>query len=309
MLDTFRAEYLYFWLRANRTYLQSLGNGATFKEISKAIVERIEIPLPPLAEQKRIAALLDEADALRRKRREVLTKFDMLVQSVFMGMFGDPLTNPKGWEICAFDQVAKSQLGKMLDEKKQGHLPQRKYLRNANVRWGKFDLTDVFEMGVSDSERDRFKVLPGDLLVCEGGEPGRAAIWNGQISDCYYQKALHRIRVDPMICTSEYLLYLLWRLSISGGLADSISLVTIAHLTGEKLKKLLIPVPPFRLQQNFASRVSEINAMRERYEISLSRQETLFAVLQHRAFSIGDTSNLTTTPQHTDAQSCLTLDF
>ena len=97
--ERLNADYLYHWLRANKSFLQSLGNGATFKEVSKAIVSRVEIPLPPLPEQRRIAAILDKADALRAKRRESIAKLDQLLQSVLLEMFGDPVTNPKGFPI------------------------------------------------------------------------------------------------------------------------------------------------------------------------------------------------------------------
>lgn len=91
------SKYLLYWLRANRDRLQALGNGATFKEVSKAIVSRIEVPLPPLPEQRRIAAILDQAEALRARRREAITKVEAFDRSIFAEIFGDPLTNPREW--------------------------------------------------------------------------------------------------------------------------------------------------------------------------------------------------------------------
>jgi type I restriction enzyme S subunit len=91
--------YLYYCMLAYSEKLQALGNGATFKEVSKKIVEDFEIPLPPLAEQKRIAAILDKADAIRRKRQHAIQLADDFLRAVFLDMFGDPVTNPKGWEV------------------------------------------------------------------------------------------------------------------------------------------------------------------------------------------------------------------
>ena len=88
--DAVDASYLYHWLRANRKYLESLGNGATFKEISKDVVSRIVIPLPPLSDQRRIADLLDRADTLRAKQGDFLGRLGYLTQSLFLDMFGDP---------------------------------------------------------------------------------------------------------------------------------------------------------------------------------------------------------------------------
>ena len=93
------SKFLFHWLKSKTSFLQGLGNGATFKEISKAVVERIEIPLPPLDEQQRIAAILDKADALRRTRKRALELLDSLTQSIFLEMFGfrnDPVSLASG---------------------------------------------------------------------------------------------------------------------------------------------------------------------------------------------------------------------
>lgn len=91
--------YLYYCMLANIEKLQALGNGATFKEVSKKVVEDFEIPLPPLDEQKRIAAILDKADAIRQKRQQAIALADDFLRSVFLDMFGDPFTNPKKWDM------------------------------------------------------------------------------------------------------------------------------------------------------------------------------------------------------------------
>ena len=88
------SKYLYYWLRANRLYLDSIGNGATFKELSKATISRVELPLPPIEEQRRIANVLDHANALRSGRRQALTYLDGLTESIFLEMFGDPIAAP-----------------------------------------------------------------------------------------------------------------------------------------------------------------------------------------------------------------------
>jgi len=108
------SKFLFHWLRTNRAYLESLGNGATFKEVSKATVSRIEICLPSLSEQRRIAAILDHADALRTKRREALAQLDSLTQSIFMDMFGDPISNPKGINKLPLSEILKLKSGDFL---------------------------------------------------------------------------------------------------------------------------------------------------------------------------------------------------
>jgi type I restriction enzyme S subunit len=282
--DVIDAKFLFHWLRTNKTYLQSLGNGATFKEVSKATVARIQIPLPPLPEQRRIAAILDQADALRAKRREALAQLDKLTQSIFIEMFGDPVTNPKGWSMSAFGTVCETRLGKMLDQKQQTGEHSYKYIRNANVQWFHFDLSAVFEMDFDENARNTFSLKDGDLLICEGGELGRAAIWRNQITNCYYQKALHRARPNSNVAVPEYLMWLLWFLAHRGGLGDHITSATISHLTGEKLKAMTIPVPPITLQNQFVVQLTVVDKIKSKHQKSLFELDNLFASLQHSAF-------------------------
>lgn len=278
-------KYLYHWLKTNRKRLEDLGNGATFKEVSKSVVSRVEIPLPPIPEQRRIAAILDKADSLREKRRQAIAKLDELLKSVFIEMFGDPVTNPKGWPIVDFDEVCKTRLGKMLDEKKQTGLHRRPYLRNANVQWDYLDLSSVFEMDFDEKEREIFRLRTGDLLICEGGEVGRTAVWRNELPECYFQKALHRGRPNLDKTTPEYLLYLMWFYAKWGGLKDHVTSVTIAHLTGEKLKLVKIPLPPISLQRNFTEITNKVRALKEKLENASESVSAFFNSLQQRAFS------------------------
>lgn len=278
------SKYLFYWLKANVPIFENLGNGATFKEVSKATVSNVEIPLPPLAEQKRIAEVLDKADSLREKRRLALAKLDTLLQSVFLEMFGDPVKNPKGWKIVLFDEVCKTRLGKMLDEKKRTGVNLRPYLRNANVQWNRFDLSSVYEMDFDERERKILKLEYGDLLICEGGDVGRTAIWRNELPECYYQKALHKGRPNPEKATPEFLMFLLWFFSKNNGFKNFVTSVTIAHLTGEKLKKLKIPIPPIESQRKFSDFFNKLNFLKETANKSLMKTENLFQSLQQRAF-------------------------
>ena len=278
------SKFLYHWLRKNRAYLEGLGNGATFKEVSKSTVSRVEISLPPLAEQKRIAEILDRTQSLISKRKEAIAKLETLTQSIFIEIFGDPVANSKGWIKLPFGEVCATRLGKMLDKNKQTGEHRRLYLRNANVQWFRFDLNDVFEMNFNDSELNILRLKYGDLLICEGGESGRTAIWRDEFTECYYQKTLHRARPKSDLANPEYLARLFWFLAHYGGLSDHITSATIAHLTGEKLKLILIPVPPLPLQKEFAQRVEAVEKLKATHRASLSELQALFASLQHRAF-------------------------
>lgn len=281
--DRVDSKFLYHWLRWNRPQLESLGNGATFKEVSKSVVSRIQIPLPPLPEQRRIAEILDKADGLRVKRRAALAQLDNLTQSIFLDMFGDPATNPKRWPTRPFHEVCETRLGKMLDAKQQTGKHRRPYLRNANLQWFRFDLGNILEMDFDEADREELRLRFGDLLICEGGEPGRAAVWAGELEECYFQKALHRARPNPELATAEYLCWLFWFLA-QGNLLTGVTSATIAHLTGEKLALLRTILPPLGLQQTFSQWCEAVQAARAIDLVSLVELDALFASLQHRAF-------------------------
>src|SRR6266581_955289 len=102
--------------------------------------------------------------------------------------------HPAQWPTVHLGQIADVKLGKMLDKAKHRSGRPLPYLRNINVRWGSVNTSDLLEMNFEDDELDRFGLRKGDVLVCEGGEPGRAAVWNGSIPNIKYQKAIHRIR-------------------------------------------------------------------------------------------------------------------
>jgi len=140
-------------------------------------------------------------------------------------------------------------------------------------------------MDFDESARQVFRLCPGDLLICEGGEPGRAAIWRGEIAECYYQKALHRARPIGATAIAQYLAWLLRFLSERGGLGDHVTSATIAHLTGEKLKAMNVMVPPLGLQQTFATRLQAVEALKTTHRAALAELDALFASLQHRAFA------------------------
>jgi type I restriction enzyme S subunit len=179
--------YLYHWLRCNRAYLDSLGNGATFKEVSKAVVSRIEIPLPPLAEQKRIASILDKADAIRRKLQQSLRLSDDFLRSVFLDMFGDPVTNPKG--------LPTKKLGEF-GEIVTGNTPSRKIPENFgdDLEWIKSDnintpshyLTPASEkLSKIGASRARSAPAGSTLVTCIAGSHdciGNAAMTNRIVS-------------------------------------------------------------------------------------------------------------------------------
>jgi type I restriction enzyme S subunit len=284
--DSLLPRYAFHFLNSphGQTNILSDFRGATVGGISKGFIEKVHIPLPSLPEQKRITAILDQADVLRNKRRTAIAKLEELLQSVFLDMFGDPVTNPKGWEVQLFGNITDSRLGKMLDKKAQSGNYHKPYLANFNVKWGRFELDELRSMDFTPRDQDEFRLCYGDLLVCEGGEVGRCAIWDEQLAECYYQKALHRVRCKVKLCVPEYIQYYLWFMARGGGFKDYVTSATIAHLTGVKLKSLKVPLPPFNLQKKFQEIVHKWKIEKKvlcRADLHL---DSLFSSLQQRAF-------------------------
>lgn len=276
-------EYLVYALQS-LDYLASTDRAVMGATLNKKKLAELLIPLPPLPVQKKIAAVLEKADTLRSQCQQIEQALNSLAQSVFLDMFGDPVSNSKNWPIKKFKDIGSSQLGKMLSEKsKQGVNPKR-YLRNANVRWRKIELHDLLEMDFNEKEIKKFKLEHGDLLVCEGGDVGRCAIWRDELSDCYYQKALHRVRVNKDIVKPEYIQEYFYWMSKLGGLLSSVSEVTFSHLTAAKMAELKVPVPPIELQEGYIQKISVINESLKNIEESEAAYEQNFNSLMQRAF-------------------------
>lgn len=158
----------------------------------------------------------------------------------------DNRTLPEGWAIAPLGEVADTSLGKMLDKAKSTGRHPVPYLRNINVQWGRVDLGDVLTMDIVPEEQNFFALRAGDLLVCEGGEVGRCAIWNGS-GYMAFQKALHRVRPGPAV-TVRYLRHYLEHLAKAGRLVKFATGSTIKHLPQERLREVPIILPPLAEQ-------------------------------------------------------------
>ena len=184
------------------------------------------------------------------------------------------------WRSIPLGEIAEVKLGKMLDKSK--HITGRRfpYLRNINVRWGSVDTTDLLEMYFKEGELDRFGLKKGDVLVCEGGEPGRAAVWNNSISDIKYQKAIHRIRFKQPY-EPRLLVYLLELLAKTGRLERRFTGSTIKHFTREALVRLPVPLPLLDEQQNIVAEIEKQFTRLDAGVASLKRVQT--ALKRYRA--------------------------
>ncbi len=256
--DTGDPRFALYWLwyafEVGSVYF-GRGNVTTIPNLSQSKLCELPLPVPPLAEQRKIADMLRMVQRAIEQQERLLQltaelKKTLLHQLFTQGLRGESQKRteigpvPESWNVVHLGDMFDTQLGKMLSQRARVGSDPKPYLRNANVQWGHIDLSDMLTMNFNDREKEKFLLLPGDLLVCEGGEPGRAAIWNGEISECYYQKALHRLRPKDECATNQFLAYWLmfsFELQNLYGVAGASS--TIAHLPEVQLKALPIPIP------------------------------------------------------------------
>jgi type I restriction enzyme S subunit len=184
-----------------------------------------------------------------------------------------PFVIPDGWKWVRLGEISESSLGKMLDiHKNKGTAT--KYLRNLNVRWFSFDLSDLLEMKIQKSELDKYSAIKGDLLVCEGGYPGRSAIWTEDFSICF-QKAVHRIRFYISKDINKLFNFYFFYLSESNELDKYITGAGIQHLTGKKMKTIVYPLPPLAEQAEIIHQVEIQLAKIDWLEQQIIDRETL----------------------------------
>jgi type I restriction enzyme S subunit len=280
----FSPFFIYRFLQTKSEYLKRKATGATIMHINRKSLERLEISDLDLNDQLHIANLLTKAENLISQRKESIRLLDEFLKSTFLEMFGDPIANIKKWKLLQVSEYGESRLGKMLDGKKIIGNNLKPYLRNSNVLWFGFKLDDLLEMDFDEKDKIEFSLRHEDILMCEGGEIGRCAIWRDELEECYFQKAIHRIRLNKEIALSEYFVYMFWIYTMNGGLNKYMGAATISHLTGEKLKKMKLPIPPIALQTQFAQIVEKTETLKTQYQQSLQELENLYGSLSQRAF-------------------------
>ncbi|MGF6611446.1 type I restriction enzyme S subunit [Paraburkholderia sp. WSM4175] len=169
---------------------------------------------------------------------------------------------PAGWADVDIGAIADIKLGKMLDKAKNKGEP-TPYLRNINVRWGNFDLSDILQMPMSPEERSTLSVRDGDILVCEGGEPGRSAVWQNGATDLTFQKALMRLRPRAGIAPHLLTAFLRWSYD-AGNLNGHFTGTTIKHLPQGALAAVRFPLPPLSEQQRIVAKIDSLTGKSRR---------------------------------------------
>jgi len=286
-LDTLDSRFLWHWLTHSMPRLAAKAKGATFKQVNRDDIGELEIDLPPLPEQRRIAEVLDRAEALRAKRRAALAQLDSLTQSLFLDLFGDPATNPKG--------VSIESLGNHLLFVTSGgrgwaefYAPTgSRFIRSLDVQMNHIGRDDIaFVAAPDNAEARRTRVKAGDvLLTITGSRIGRVAPVPSDLDDSYISQHVAILRVDSKRIEPSFLSFFL---SFEAGGQRQIAKAqygqTKPGLNFEQIRRFQVPVPPIEQQREFARRVEAVEKLKTAQRASLAELDALFTTLQHRAF-------------------------
>lgn len=233
-------EYLKYYLMSASK--DSIISGTAQPQITRQNLKDFQIVICDLDTQQQIVSYIEESLSQLDSAVETLKKTKQQLEVYRLSALKDVFM--KSSPMIPFKTITESRLGKMLDKEKNTGI-MREYLRNINVRWFDFDLSDLLEMRIEDKETDKYSIEKGDLVICEGGEPGRCAVWESE-DTMYYQKALHRVRFTDG-SNPKYYMYYLWFINKTGALSKYFTGTGIKHLTGQSLAK--VPVPSISVQQ------------------------------------------------------------
>ncbi|MFW2063910.1 MULTISPECIES: restriction endonuclease subunit S [Acinetobacter] len=286
VLDT---QYLFHWVKTDHfiNEMIKLATGQSYPAVSDKIILNSKIPLPPFAEQRRIAAILDKADSLRQKRQQAIEKLDQLLQATFIDMFGDPVSNPKGWQVKSIDEICSNIVDCV---NKTAPIVEYetpyKMIRTTNVRNHKVDISSVryVEKETFDKWNRRLTPQRGDVILTREAPVGEVGILESDDS-VFLGQRLMLYRVNLELTTPEYLLYFLMSDNLKIQYEQMSSGSTVKHLSVPQCSKWDIYLPPVELQLKFSEFYRMIHANLEVMRISYNKADTLFKSLQNQAFN------------------------
>ena len=277
------ARFLWYFLRSQT--LPNDGYSRHFKHL-----RALQVPVTSIESQRHAIDVLSRAENIVRMRRQAEQKAKEIIPALFLDMFGDPATNPKGWVFRAIGDAAEIQGGLQVTTKRAILPLELPYLRVANVHRTHLDLSEIKLIRATEAELNRTRLLPGDLLVIEGhGNPaeiGRVGIWPGGIDPCVHQNHLIRVRCTP---ASFHPIYVWAYLNSEDGrrflLREGKTTSGLNTISVSNVKGVKVPAPPIALQQEFARRIEEINALQASQHAASSLANQTFQSLLSGVFA------------------------
>lgn len=286
-------RYLLLFLLSKAEYFEQAGVGATVKGLTIADYQKLGIALPPLAEQERIVRILDEADELRKLRAQADRRTADLIPALFHDMFGDPSTNPKRWPTELVERLFDKGRGGAKCGPFGSALRKHEYTDSGIPVWGIPNvLPNLFDeagsLFISPSKFDELRmyaVKPEDLLISRAGTVGRICVARPQMRDSIIGTNLIRVALDRKRIVPEFFSSMMTHFASGiGSLRSNTDAGAYSFMNTTVLKTMRIYLPPLKLQEDFAARVSEIRAMQAEQATSRRRLEDLFQSMLHCAF-------------------------
>jgi type I restriction enzyme S subunit len=278
-------EYLLHFLPKELKLIEDTTSFATVKHLSVKKIQEIQIPLPPLETQQKIASILDAADTLRQKDKALLAKYDELTQALFLDMFGDIILNNKLFNIYKVSDVCRELflgLTSKVDYVETGGFP---LVRATDINKGVLDLRNVKYISEVQHKKltSRRITKRGDILISKSGSLGTCAIVNTDIHFSTYE-SIFTVRVNEEFLNNTFLVYLIRNDSFQRKLLGNQVGGTVAHLNLNMFRDFEFPLPPLNLQTQFAERVANIEQQKAIAKASLEKSEELFNSLLQKAF-------------------------
>lgn len=286
-------EYVAQYLRTKQIVDFAMNNLTGTRQPRTDVAKLLDfyIPIPPLEEQKRIVARIEELfgkiNDAKRQRIEASAQAEALISSALYEVFSK--ADEKGWRWVRLGDIFETQQGVSMSPKRRIGISPYPFLRTLNVRWGYVDTSNLDHMDFSKEEVSRLALRPGDLLVCEGGEVGRTAIWKGEVETCLYQNHIHRLRQREDEVVPEF--YMFWMeaaFKVFGLYKGQESKTAIPNLSSGRLNQFKIPLPSFEEQKRFVVylqniREKTINIQKIQEETEKEVEKLREAIL-HKAF-------------------------
>lgn len=269
-----------------RRRISALAEGVNINNLRNEHLDDMEIPLPSLEEQRRIADILDGAEALRVKRQATLARLDTLARAIFIHLFGDPVANPKGWPTLNFEQLCERVTVGIVVRPASYYVPHGvPALRSLNIKRGYISLEELVYVSEADNRTTlaKTRLKAGDLVIVRSGQPGTAAVVPSELDGV---NAIDLLIATPNREVSDAV-FLCHFFNSAGG--DHLVLASQRgqiqkHLNVGALNRAVIPLPPIELQREFARRVTAVEKLKTAQQTSLSETDALFDSLQYRAF-------------------------
>ena len=283
-------QWLFFLLKWMR--LDAFNRATGVPGLNRNDVYSQVIPLPPLPEQKRIAAkvqeLMAEVERARTACEKQLEAAKALPSAYLRQVFESE--EAKKWEGKKLGELFHVQQGVAMSPARREGISPHPFLRTLNVLWGHIDLSMLDEMDFTDEEVAKLSLKPNDLLVCEGGEVGRTAIWRGELRVCLYQNHIHRLRrLNDNVVPDFYMYWMQAAFKVFGAYSGQESKTTIPNLSGSQLKSFKVPRPSIEEQKRIASELRDKISWAEKLKAAIQKQleaiNALPQVILRKAFA------------------------